>query len=165
MKKLKVWFMAAFIMLVATSLANAGSFSDPATPFKKGDKYYNASGGCGYPGYSYDYKPYNCVCYAKWLVSSFGKGAYPGGLYLGDKKKHILTQEPKKGRVAIIEIGLPYGHAAYVADVDDSGKEKSITIYESNNPPGVERKRVLKGKNESIKEIQKKFKIAGYWKP
>lgn len=153
------------VMLAAASLAYAGSFADPATNFKSGDKYYNASGGCGFPGNNYDYKPYNCVCYAKWLVSSFGKGAYPGGLSLADKKSHIKTYEPKKGRVAIIAIGLPYGHAAYVADVDDSGKEKSITLYESNNPSGVERKRVLKGKDKSIKDIEKKYGIIGYWKP
>lgn len=113
MRKLKVWFMALFVMLMATSLAYAGSFPTPSiTNFKKGDTYYNAS------------YLYNCVFYARWLQPKL-----PSGLTtLADKKKKINSSTPKKKSVAILDIYGNIGHVAYVADVDDSGKEKSITL-------------------------------------
>lgn len=148
MKKLKVFLMAMFVVMMASSFAYAGSFSYTTTNFKRGDAYYNAS------------YLYNCVSYARWL-----QPALPYGLFtLADKKAIINSSKPKKKSVAIINVGN-YGHVAYVADVDDSGSSQSITLYEANYPSGVERKRVLKGKDKSVKDIGKNFGIVGYWQP
>ncbi len=167
MRTMKACFIAIFILVVAVSVSTAGSFSDSATSFKPGDKYYNAS-----------YLD-NCVLYARWLQ----KTKLPSGLCtLADKKAIIKTSSnPKKGYVAVLDIftqpadgycngklvkkGTPVGHVAYVADTDNSGKEKSITLYEANNPGHNERKHVLKGKDKSMKDIEKHFNIIGYWKP
>lgn len=148
MKKMKVVLTAIFVVMMASSFAYAGSFSYTTTNFKKGDKYYNAS------------HRYNCVTYARWL-----QPALPYGLFsLADKKAIIKSSSPKKNSVAIINVGNSVGHVAYVADVDDSGSSRSITLYEANYPSGVERKRVLKGKDKSVKDIGKNFGIVGYWK-
>lgn len=149
MKKLKVFLTVMFVVMMASSFAYAGSFSYTTTNFKRGDKYYNSS------------YLYNCVSYARWL-----QPALPYSLFtLADKKAIINSSKPKKKSVAIINVGNSIGHVAYVADVDDSGSSRSITLYEANYPSGVERKRVLKGKDKSVKEIGKYFGIVGYWKP
>ncbi len=150
MKKVNMWFMAMIVLAAAASLAYAGSFPQPSiTNFKKADKYYNGS------------YLYNCVFYARWLQPKLPTGMTT----LAQKKGHIKTYTPKKGEVAILDIYGNIGHVAYVAGVDNSGKEKSITLYEANYPAGVERKRVLKGKDKSIKDIEKQYHIIGYWKP
>lgn len=66
----------------------------------------------------------NCV---KWVRDRVPR--LPFGLWtINDKKKIINAKNPKKGRVAIMNVGLPWGHVGIVTDV----KERKITIKEAN---------------------------------
>jgi hypothetical protein len=148
-RKSLVMALIVIVGLAVSSLALAGSITQSTTNFKKGDKYYNKS----YLG--------NCVLYARWLQPKL-----PYGLNtLAQKKAVINSSKPKTKNVAILDVYGNIGHVAYVADVDDSGKDVSITIYEANFPSGIERKRVIKGHNVSIKDLEKHAKIVGYYKP
>lgn len=65
----------------------------------------------------------NCVLWARTKVASL-----PYGLWtLNDKKKIINKKNPKKGYIAIIDVGL-FGHVALVTKVS----EKHVTIQEAN---------------------------------
>jgi surface antigen len=148
-KRLFMTLIITMVLAASSSLALAGSITQSTTNFKKGDKYYNKS----YLG--------NCVLYARWLQPKL-----PYGLNtLAQKKAVINSSKLKPKSVAILDVYGNIGHVAYVADVDDSGKDVSITIYEANFPSGVERKRVIKGHNVSIKDLEKYAKIFGYYKP
>jgi hypothetical protein len=69
---------------------------------------------------------YNCVLYARSKVPSL-----PFGLWtIKDKKKIINTQTSRVGAVAIMNVGLPWGHVGVVIDRTKSGKYK--TIREAN---------------------------------
>ena len=66
----------------------------------------------------------NCV---KWARDH--KPNLPFGLWtIGDKKKIINSHEPKIGAVAIMNVGLPFGHVGIVKDF----KYRRITIREAN---------------------------------
>jgi hypothetical protein len=66
----------------------------------------------------------NCVLWARAQVPSL-----PFGLWtIGDKNKIINSNKAKAGRIAIMSVGLPFGHVGIVAKV---GKNH-ITIKEAN---------------------------------
>ena len=68
----------------------------------------------------------NCVKFARSIVPSL-----PFGLWtIGDKKKIINSQTSRVGAVAIMNVGLPWGHVGVVIERSDSGKYK--TIKEAN---------------------------------
>lgn len=91
----------------------------------------------------------NCVlwvrnCKAPWL---------PYGMtYIWEKKAKINTQEAKDGRVAVMDIYYPYGHVAYITNVNGS----KITVQEANYAPCQVTTRT--GTSSSMK-------IVGYIKP
>jgi hypothetical protein len=163
MQKFKVTVLVIFGLLMASSFAYAGSYSSTSTKFNSGDTWYKAYDSAGY------YLPGNCVRYVRWLVKAKDGNTLPGS-NLNDlsSKKAICTKTDysnlKKKCVVAINVGS-VGHLAYVADIDNSGSTKSITLYEANYPSTGEYKRVLKGKDYSLKQIAAKYKIVGYWKP
>jgi hypothetical protein len=57
------------------------------------------------------------------------------------------------------------GHVAYISDVDDSGKNLSITLYEANYKTCKITKRTIKGSNVKMSDLEKYANIKGYWKP
>ena len=66
----------------------------------------------------------NCVIWARSKVEKL-----PHGLWIiGDKKKIINDQIPQIGSVAILNVGMPWGHCAVVHRI---GKNH-ITIREAN---------------------------------
>ena len=69
---------------------------------------------------------WNCVKYVRTRISNL-----PWGLWtIGQKRAIIDTQNPKKGRVAVIKTSAPWGHLAIVKDYDEQSKK--ITIEEAN---------------------------------
>lgn len=100
-----------------------------------------------------------CVIFARKLVPSL-----PSGLFtFNDKKRTINHDDPKKGSVAIIDVGNNVGHVAAVVDVDKKGKKKSITIRESNYPRSGIWER--KAKSSSLNKAEKELRIIGYYRP
>lgn len=90
----------------------------------------------------------NCVLYARSKVPSL-----PHGLWtLNDKKKIINKKYPRAGWVAVISVGLPWGH---VAVVRKRGKNH-ITIVEANYKTCRITER---------HDTEKNLKIVGYFKP
>lgn len=90
----------------------------------------------------------NCV---KWARQSAPK--LPFGLWtIGDKKKIINSHTAKKGKVAIMNVGLPWGHVGIVYETHDD----FIIIREANY------------KFCKITEragTEKELKILGYFNP
>lgn len=98
-----------------------------------------------------------CVLFARKLVP-----ALPYGLFdFEDKKRIIKSKTPKKGRVAIIDVGNSVGHVAVVVDVDKKGKNKCITIRESNFPRAGIWER--KAKASDLSKAEKELRIIGYF--
>jgi hypothetical protein len=90
----------------------------------------------------------NCVKWARKFCPSL-----PYGLWtIWDKKKIINAKSAKKGRVAIISVGLPWGHCAVV--VQPGGNH--ITIREANY-----RTCKITERHDTAKNL----KILGYFTP
>lgn len=103
----------------------------------------------------------NCVDYARSQVTNL-----PHGLTSESNKETAITShKPKKNTVAVIdsEHSGSYGHVAVVEKVDNKGKEKSITIRETNFGYDGVQERTIKGSN--MKDIQNKVGIIGYIDP
>ncbi len=95
-----------------------------------------------------DKNRWNCVLFARSLVKSL-----PFGLWnIKDKRKIINTHKPQHGDIAIINVGMPWGHVAYVEKV---GKWH-ITITEAN---------FKFGKITERHDTEKNLKILGYYQP
>jgi surface antigen len=107
----------------------------------------------------------NCVAYVRALVHMPSKDL----TYFQGKKGIINSNKPKKGSVAIIKVNsgdyANIGHVAYVHDVDTSGKNVIIELYEANYPRKGIWKRVVKGKHASLSDLEKRLNIVGYYKP
>jgi CHAP domain-containing protein len=102
----------------------------------------------------------NCVLY---LRENKNIKKLPHGLITFEQKKKIATEhEPKKGSVAIINIGY-WGHVALVTKVVSNGNKQSISLEEANNPTPGYWVRTISGKN--IKDIEKEAHIVGYYYP
>lgn len=92
--------------------------------------------------------PCNCVKYARYKVNEL-----PFGLWtIRDKKKIINSYKPKKGRVAIMKVGLPWGHLGVVTKVE----EDHISVKETNY------KFCKKTKRHDTPE---NLKVIGYFNP
>ena len=90
----------------------------------------------------------NCVIWARGKVPSL-----PYGLWtLNDKKKIINAQNPKKGNVAIMNVGGNVGHVSFVKYV---GKNH-LTIQEAN---------YKSCKISERHDTAKALKIVGYFQP
>jgi hypothetical protein len=97
-----------------------------------------------------DKNRWNCVKFARSLVPQL-----PFGLWtINDKKKIINTQTSRVGAVAIMNVGMPWGHVGVVIARSEGGKYK--TIRESNFKYGKVTER--QGKT-------KELKIIGYYDP
>jgi len=93
---------------------------------------------------------YNCVKFARSLVPSL-----PYGLWtIWDKKKIINTKTSRVGAVAIMNVGLPWGHCGVIIQRSKHGSRK--TIREANFKTGKITER--KGKTRELK-------IIGYYDP
>lgn len=115
----------------------------PPEPIKPGDKYYRPEYAC------------NCVDYARAFVPSL-----PRNLWTTEDKKRIKnTSSPKKGRVAIHN----FNHVSVVVDVDDSGKNQSLSIVEANFKTCQLTRRTARGKD--MGKLEKELNIYGYYKP
>lgn len=100
-----------------------------------------------------------CVDYARTLVPSL-----PHSLYKYQDKLNIInSKKPKKGSVAIINVGNDVGHVAVVTKVDDDGKKQGLTIQESNFPSYGVWKRKATAKH--LKDAEKELNIVGYYRP
>jgi len=89
----------------------------------------------------------NCVKYARKFCPSL-----PFGLWtIWNKKKIINTKNAKKGHVAIISTGLPWGHCAIVTEY----YKDHITIREAN---------YINCKITERHDTEKNLKILGYFK-
>jgi len=90
----------------------------------------------------------NCVKWTRTKVPQL-----PFGLWtIWDKKKIINAKSSKKGRVAIISAGLPWGHCAVV--MESGGNH--ITIQEAN---------YRTCKITERHDTEKNLKITGYFSP
>jgi hypothetical protein len=95
-----------------------------------------------------DKNRWNCVLWAREKVPSL-----PFGLWtIKDKRKIINSNIAKAGSVAIINVGMPWGHVAVVAKVGSN----HITIKEAN---------FKYGKITERHGTEKDLKIVGYFKP
>lgn len=93
---------------------------------------------------------YNCVKYARSLVPSL-----PYGLWtIGDKKKIINDKKSKIGSVAIMNVGLPWGHVGVV--IGKTGQGQFKTIREAN---------FKMGKITERTGTTYELKILGYFNP
>ena len=93
---------------------------------------------------------FNCVKYARTLIPSL-----PFGLWtIWDKKKIINSEKSKVGNIAIMKVGLPWGHVGVVTDRTGGGRYK--TIQEANFRIGKITKRTGTSKD---------LKIIGYFDP
>lgn len=91
---------------------------------------------------------WNCVKYVRARVPNL-----PSGLWtIWSKKKIINESEPKKGRVAIMNVGLPWGHVGIVKDKEGH----LIKIKEANYKAGKITQRV---------GTETELKILGYFDP
>ncbi|MCX5846324.1 MAG: CHAP domain-containing protein [Deltaproteobacteria bacterium] len=100
----------------------------------------------------------NCAGYAQSQIKNLGHGLTSKK----DKEDRRNSYRPKKNTAAIINEG-PYGHVAVVEKVDNKGKNKSITIRETNYGYNGVTERKVTGRN--MKEIEKKINIVGYIDP
>lgn len=105
----------------------------------------------------------NCVLFARTMVPSL-----PGPLNNFEEKRRIAkSNKPRKGSVAIIQVGgalANIGHVAVVTKVDDDGNKLSITLREANYPrPGVWERKVTCEKD--IHKCEKQVNIVGYYEP
>lgn len=92
----------------------------------------------------------NCVKYVRSLVPSL-----PYGLWtIWDKKKIINSQTSRVGAVAIMNVGMPWGHVGVVIARTKSGSQK--TIKEAN---------FLSGKITERTGKTSELKILGYFDP
>jgi len=88
----------------------------------------------------------NCIKYARSFVPSL-----PYALWtLGDKRRICNSKKPEVGAIAMMAVGLPWGHAGYVNAV--SGK--LITIKEANYIPC---------RLTMVKGTASELKIVGYY--
>ena len=95
-----------------------------------------------------DTNRWNCVKYARSRCASL-----PFGLWtLADKRKIINSAQPRAGCVAIINVGWPVGHVAFVTNKDG----RNITIQEANYKYGKITERC---------GTEKTLKILGYYDP
>lgn len=102
----------------------------------------------------------NCVLF----IRNVKHVTFPGNLFSWDDKKRIKNSDkPKKGSIALIDVGNKVGHVALVEKVDSKGDKQSITIVEANFPHRGYWRRTAKGK--SINSIEKELKIYGYFRP
>ena len=93
---------------------------------------------------------FNCVKYARSLVPSL-----PYGLWtIGDKKKIINDKKSKIGSVAIMNVGIPWGHVGVV--IAKSGQGQYKTIKEANFKTGKITERT---------GTSAELKILGYFNP
>jgi hypothetical protein len=95
-----------------------------------------------------DKNRWNCVKWAREKVPSL-----PFGLWtIRDKKKIINSHNAKIGRIAIMNIGLPWGHVGVI-----TGKGSNrIVIQEAN---------FKYGKITERQGTEKELKIIGYFNP
>lgn len=97
-----------------------------------------------------DKNRFNCVKWAREQVPEL-----PFGLWtILNKKKIINSQTSKVGSVAIMNVGLPWGHVGVVVARTDSGKYK--TIKEAN---------FKSGKITERQGTTTELKILGYFDP
>lgn len=90
----------------------------------------------------------NCVLWARTKIPSL-----PFGLWtISDKLNIMNDKEAKKGSVAVINVGWPYGHVAVVKYVVD----EKICINEAN---------FMSGKITERTGTEKELKIVGYFNP
>ena len=95
-----------------------------------------------------DKNRFNCIKWVRDRVQNL-----PYGLWtIWDKKKIIDTQTAKIGRVAIMNVGLPWGHVGIVTNVYDD----LITIIEANYRAGKITQRY---------GTKEKLKILGFFNP
>ena len=93
---------------------------------------------------------FNCVKYARSMVKSL-----PFGLWtIKDKEKIINDKKSKIGSVAIMNVGMPWGHLGVV--VDKTGKGQFKTIREANYKLGKITERT---------GTSAELKILGYFNP
>ena len=91
---------------------------------------------------------YNCVKYVRARVPNL-----PFGLWtILNKKKIINSHKAKIGRVAIMNVGLPWGH---VGIITGKGSDR-IVIQEAN---------FYSGKVTERQGTEKELKILGYFNP
>lgn len=91
---------------------------------------------------------FNCVKYVRARVPNL-----PYGLWtINDKKKIINSHKAKHGRVAIMNIGLPWGHVGIVTEANND----RIVIKEAN---------FCFGKITERQGTEKDLKIVGYFNP
>ncbi len=91
---------------------------------------------------------YNCVKYVRARVPNLPFGQWT----IWDKKKIINSHKAKIGRVAIMKVGLPWGHVGIVIGKEDD----RIVIKESN---------FYCGKVTERQGTEKELKIIGYFNP
>lgn len=95
-----------------------------------------------------DKNRYNCVKWVRERVPNL-----PSGLWtILDKKNIINSYKAKIGRVAIMNVGLPWGHVGLITNVGNN----HITIQEANYKIG---------KITERHGIEKELKILGYFNP
>lgn len=91
---------------------------------------------------------WNCVFYVRARIPSL-----PYGLWtIWNKKKIINAENPKPGRVAIMNVGLPWGHLGVVKKKDG----RNVTIQEANYKYGKITERC---------GTEADLKILGYFSP
>jgi hypothetical protein len=99
---------------------------------------------------STDKNRFNCVLFARSMVPSL-----PFGLWtIWNKKKIINSQTSRVGTVAIMNVGLPWGHVGVVIARTESGKYK--TVREANFQSGKVTERT---------GTTTELKILGYYDP